>query len=238
MKDVLTAQDISVKFGGTTVLNHVNFKLKKGDLRCLIGPNGAGKSTLFNCLSGLLQVSEGHVFVRDNDCTQSQCFWFARLGIGIKTQVPSLMDGLDVFENIWLAARSHLHKDAANKNTYQVIERLGLADIQHQIVNTLAHGRRQFVELAMVLAQKPSIILLDEPAAGMSDSEMVKLIEIIREMNQTASIVVVEHDMQFVRDLASEITVLHRGQIVLEGSADDVLSSEYVQSIYLGQDQS
>ncbi len=233
---IVQTRDLTMRFGGVTAVNNVNFTLRERELRCLIGPNGAGKSTFFKCLTGqyLLRHENGRVYLHGQDVTGWSPYQIVRLGIGIKTQVPSVMNGLSVYENIWLSARRVNKRRAADNETRQVLEQLDLGDRSRRLVGEMAHGERQIVELGIVMAQRPQLVLLDEPAAGITGSETEKLVELIHRMNEDAALVVVDHDMQFVRMLNAPITVFHQGAILIEGSPDDVLSDKKVRKVYIG----
>ena len=231
------SEGLTVRFGGVTALNRVNVSVANRELRCLIGPNGAGKSTFFKCLTGQLKPSEGSVRIGGEDTTGWNPHEIARLGVGIKTQVPSVMNGLSARENIWLAAKRVSAAKAANHTVGEVLERLGLGSIAATEVAKLAHGQRQLVELGIVLAGKPWLILLDEPAAGLTGEEVGRMAEVIREMNRDASLIIVEHDMHFIRSIAKIVTVFHQGRVLIEAPVDEVLSDPRVRDVYLGKKQ-
>jgi branched-chain amino acid transport system ATP-binding protein/urea transport system ATP-binding protein len=232
---VVETRGLTVRFGGVTALDNVGFALADRELRCLIGPNGAGKSTFFKCLTGILTPTDGAVYIRGEDCTGLNPHSIARLGIGIKTQVPSVMNGLAVRENIWLAARRIRSTRAADSITGDIIERLGIGDLAGEIVATLAHGQRQLVELGTVLAGDPWLVLLDEPAAGLTAEEVERMVAIIREINRDAALVIVEHDMHFIRMIAEIVTVFHQGRVLIEAPVETVLSDQTVRDVYLGK---
>ena len=234
---VLETRDLSMRFGGVTAVSRVNFSLRENELRCLIGPNGAGKSTFFKCLTGQLKPSAGDVVIRDFHVAGREPHQIARLGVGIKTQVPNVFDGLSAQENIWLSANRWHNAKRASGMTSEVLERLRLGDIRHHPVGALAHGQRQLVELGMVLAAEPWLVLLDEPTAGMTQDEVQRAAEIIKEINQHATLIVVEHDMQFIRMIASKVTVFHQGAILIEDSMDVVARDPRVREVYLGHRQ-
>ena len=234
---VLETRNLSRHFGGVVAVDRVNFTLWENELRCLIGPNGAGKSTFFKCLTGQLEPTEGDIVIRDFHAGGREPHQVARLGVGIKTQVPNVFDGLSVEENIWLAARRWQGTARAKALTEQTLERLMLGDIRQSLVGVLAHGQRQWVELGMVVAAEPWLVLLDEPAAGMTQDEVVRTADLIREINQTATIIVVEHDMQFIRMIANQVTVFHEGRILIEDTMDVVAQDQRVREVYLGHRQ-
>ncbi|MDP6654193.1 MAG: ATP-binding cassette domain-containing protein [Gammaproteobacteria bacterium] len=222
-------------FGGVVAVDRVDFSLRENELRCLIGPNGAGKSTFFKCLTAQLSPTAGEVVIRDFNVTGSEPHQVARMGVGIKTQVPNVFDGLDVEENIWLSASQSASIKRARVITSEVIERLQLGDVRKVQLGSLAHGQRQQVELGMVLAGEPWLVILDEPTAGMTPDEVIRTADIIQEINKSATMIIVEHDMQFIRMIARRVTVFHQGQILIEGGMDEVSSDDKVREIYLGQ---
>ncbi len=235
---MLETRGLSMHFGGDVAVDRVDFSLRENELRCLIGPNGAGKSTFFKCLTAQLRPTAGDVVIRDFNVTGSESHQVARMGVGIKTQVPNVFDGLDVEENIWLSASQSTSVKRARVITTEVIDRLELGDVRKTQLGSLAHGQRQLVELGMVLAGEPWLVILDEPTAGMTQDEVVRTAEIIQEINRSATMIVVEHDMQFIRMIARKVTVFHQGRILIEGAMDEVSSDERVREVYLGQRKS
>jgi ABC-type uncharacterized transport system ATPase subunit len=232
---LLATQALTMRFGGVLAVDQVTLSIGEGELRCLIGPNGAGKSTFFKCLIGQLRPTSGRIFWRGVDVTARETYAIARLGIGIKTQVPSLFDGLDVRESVVLALRRRHGERHAQRQAAATLERLGIASLAHRRVGELAHGQRQLVELAMVVAPEPELIILDEPTAGMSAEETTAAIEVIRTLNRSHAIVVVEHDMQFIRAIASTVTVFHQGRVLIEDAANKVFADPRVRDVYLGK---
>ena len=232
---LLQTIDLGVNFGGVRAVRNVDFTLDEGELRCLIGPNGAGKSTFFKMLTGQLAPSHGRVLFRGQDISDAYAHEIARLGIGIKTQVPSVFDGLSVRENIWLSA-SRLHARAkATALADEMLERIGLTSVADRLVGQLAHGQRQWVELGLVLSTDPELILLDEPAAGMTHEEVQRTAELVREINRSKALIVVEHDMQFIRMIARKVTVFNQGNILVEDQVENIMRNPLVRDIYLGK---
>jgi len=232
---LLQTRDLSMHFGGVKAVRNVNFSLAEGELRCLIGPNGAGKSTFFKMLTGQLEPTHGQVSFRGHDISRAHAHQIARLGIGIKTQVPSVFDGLSVRENIWLAA-SRIHSgEQARRLVDEMLERIGMTKAAEMIVGQLAHGQRQWVELGLVLSTDPELILLDEPAAGMTHEEVQKTAELVREINRTKALIVVEHDMQFIRMIAKQVTVFNQGSVLVEDNVENIMRNPMVRDIYLGK---
>jgi branched-chain amino acid transport system ATP-binding protein len=232
---LLQARNVTMRFGGVTAVRSVDFSLGEVELRCLIGPNGAGKSTFFKMLTGQLRPSEGNIHFRNADITGSNPHQIARLGVGIKTQVPNVFNGLTVRENVFIGAGRRKSLARAQRIVDETLTRLQLDTIADRIVGQLAHGQRQWVEIATVLAQEPELILLDEPAAGMNHEEVLRTAELIREINKTQALVVVEHDMQFIRMIARTVTVFSQGEVLVEGSVETVLSDQRVKDVYLGR---
>jgi branched-chain amino acid transport system ATP-binding protein len=226
---------LSRHFGGVQAVRNVDFTLAEGELRCLIGPNGAGKSTFFKLITGQVKPSGGTVKFRGIDLTTLQAHEIARLGIGIKTQVPSVFDGLSVRDNLWIAAARHKKGKAISQAVEAQIERLLLGAFADSAVGQLAHGQRQWVELGLVLCGEPNLILLDEPAAGMTEEERARTAELIQEVNRDHPLIVVEHDMSFIRRIARRITVFDRGTILMEGDVEEVFGNQAVRDVYLGK---
>ncbi len=235
MTPLLEARELSMRFGGVLAVDNVALSVAEGELRCLIGPNGAGKSTFFKCLTGQLKPSSGRIFWRGRDITGAESFAVARLGVGIKTQVPALFDGLTVREGVVLALRRAYGEPEARTRAMATLERLAIAHLATLQVGLLAHGQRQLVELAMVVAPEPDLILLDEPTAGMSAEETRRAAELILELNRSHAIIVVEHDMQFIRSIARTVTVFHQGRVLMEDSVAHVLADPRVRDVYLGK---
>jgi branched-chain amino acid transport system ATP-binding protein len=232
---VLETRGLTMRFGGVTAVDNVDFRLRRNELRCLIGPNGAGKTTFFRCLIGILKPTVGEVFIDGNETTGWDPHFVARLGIGIKTQVPSVMDTLTVRENIAISAYRVAGAREAERLASDAIERLGLGSISRAIVGRLAHGERQRVELGIVIAARPWLVLLDEPAAGMTGEEVEAMVGIIREINRDASLIIVEHDMQFIRSIAGQVTVFYQGAVLMEDHVDAVMADPHVRDVYLGK---
>lgn len=235
MTPLIETRNLNVKFGGVHATRDVNFTLAEAELRCVIGPNGAGKSTFFKLLTGQVKPTSGKIFFRGQDISNMQPHEPGRLGIGIKTQVPSLFNGLSVWENVWLSARRLNSSVQANRITGETLERVGMAAHRNVIAGLLSHGMRQWVEIGVVIAADPPLILLDEPAAGMSDAEVARTAELILDINRQHALVVVEHDMNFIRMIAKKVTVLHQGAVIMEDTPDRIMSDPLIQQIYLGK---
>lgn len=231
---VVETRELSMHFGGVRAVDQVDFALHERELRCLIGPNGAGKSTFFKCLTGQLRPTSGTVLIRGLDMTGAEPHQIAGLGVGIKTQVPNVFDGLTAEENVWLSARRWHPAARARTLTAETIERLRLGDIRRSLVGRLAHGQRQWVELGMVVAAEPWLVLLDEPAAGMTHDETFRTAELIGEINRTSALIVVEHDMQFIRMISRTVTLFHEGRILMQDTMDAISADPRAREVYLG----
>lgn len=232
---LLRTQNLTMRFGGVTAVRDVNLTLGEVELRCLIGPNGAGKSTFFKMLTGQLKPTSGTIEFRGERISGALSHEIARLGIGIKTQVPNVFNGLPVRENVWLAARRGRTTKQARAVVDEILQKICLTERADDLVGQLSHGQRQWVEIGTVLAGDPVLILLDEPAAGMTDDETVRTAEIIREINKTHGLIVVEHDMQFIKMIAKTVTVFHQGAILMEDTIDAVMRDQRVRDVYLGK---
>jgi branched-chain amino acid transport system ATP-binding protein len=232
---LIETRGLGMRFGGVHAVRDVNFALSDGELRCLIGPNGAGKSTFFKMLTGQLKPTSGTVLLRGEDVTGAEPHDIARRGVGIKTQVPSVFDGLTVRENLWLAA-SRMHRGARVRSAVDaMLERVGLSAVASRLVGQLAHGQRQWVELGVVLSTDPNLVLLDEPAAGMTDQEVLRTVELVRDINKTKALIVVEHDMQFIRMIATTVTVFNQGSVLIEDNVEAIMHNPTVRDVYLGK---
>ncbi|MFC5739814.1 ATP-binding cassette domain-containing protein [Sinirhodobacter huangdaonensis] len=233
--NILETRGLTMQFGGVTAVDAVDFTLRDGELRCLLGPNGAGKSTFFKCLTGQLIPTRGSVTFKGEDMTGWNTHDIVNLGIGIKTQMPNVFDGVSVYENVRLSSRRKHMAPQAKELAEKTLERCGITHLAKREVGTLSHGQRQLVELAMVLAAEPALILLDEPAAGMTGEERDRLARLVLESARSAAVIVVEHDMVFIRQIAKFVTVFNRGAIFREAMIDEIMADREVQEIYLGK---
>ena len=232
---LLQTHDLTMQFGGVVAVNHVDFTMDVGELRCLIGPNGAGKSTFFKCLIGQLTPTVGRIELNGHDITGAEPHEVARQGVAIKTQVPSLFDGLSAAEHLHLAARRINDRSTTAAKVEEILELTGLTGHAQQMVGQLPHGQRQWLELGVVMASDPDLMLLDEPTAGMTHQEVVQTADLIRRISQGRSLIVVEHDMQFIRMIAEKVTVFHQGKILMEDTMENVIRNSEVRDVYLGK---
>ncbi len=245
MAAVLSVKDLNVVFSGFKALKGVNLEVNDLEILTIIGSNGAGKSTLLDAIVGKSPVASGHVYYQGKEITNLSPHEIARLGIGRKFQNPNVYNELTVFENLVLALkgthgilasiRSKL-TPAKKDKIYAVLEKTGLLNEAFCVVASLSHGQKQWVEIAMVLAQDPSIVLLDEPTAGMTAEETYQTGEIIKSLANYHSVVVIEHDMDFVKQIAERIVVLHQGETLAEGSVAEIQTNAKVMEVYLGRE--
>lgn len=234
----LETRDVVKSFGGVTPVNHVSQAFTSGRVNCLIGPNGAGKSSFLRCCTGSYPVDAGQILLSGKDITRSKPFERVRAGVGIKMQVAQVFDELDVRTNLWVAAYSRLRDPvAANAVADQMLSMLAMKGQSARPASELSHGEQQWLDIGMVLCLSPSILLLDEPAAGMTREERRELSRLVRALADTAAVVVVEHDMEFVRTLDAKVTVLHQGSVFAEGNIEDLRKDERILDIYLGRRQ-
>ena len=231
---VLETRGLSMRFGGVRAVDRVDFALREKELRCVIGPNGAGKSTFFKCLTGQLRPSAGDVVIRGVHVAGRQSHAIAALGVGIKTQVPNVFEGLTAEENIRLSARRWHGPAPARDVTEETIDRIGLGAVRARTAGRLAHGERQWLELGVVIAAKPWLVLLDEPTAGMTHEETVRTAELIRAIGEEAALIVVEHDMQFIRMISRTVTLFHEGRILMEDTMEAISADPRAREVYLG----
>jgi len=243
---IIYLEDVTVDFDGFKALNGLNFFMDYKELRVVIGPNGAGKTTLLDVMSGKVQPSAGRViFGRNIDLVGRRENEIAGLGIGRKFQAPSIYGNLTVWENLDLSLKRKskgvfstlFGKSTAEERTRIVenLETIGLKDYAHTRAGSLSHGQKQWLEIGMVILQDPSLLLVDEPVAGMTDEETARTAELLRSIARDRAVLVIEHDMEFVRSLARKVTVLHEGSVLCEGSVDQVQQDERVREVYLGR---
>lgn len=220
---------LSRSFGGLKAVREVDFRLEKGEVRAVIGPNGAGKTTFVSLISGRIPPSSGRVLFEGEDVTALPAFKRVRRGIAYTFQITSIYANLSAEENVALAA----HRLGQGGNI-EYLARVGLADRAGQIAGTLSYGHQRLLEVAMGLALKPKLLILDEPTQGLSDAEIEGFIRLVREVAKDATVLLIEHNMPVVMELAHKITVLDRGGILAEGSPAEIRANAAVQSAYLG----
>jgi urea transport system ATP-binding protein len=233
---VLRAEDLTKSFGGIRAVDHLNLTLARGELRCLIGPNGAGKSTLFGLLSGLHRPDAGQIVFKGEDITKLQPFQRVRKGLCQKFQTTRIYRALTVAQNLVIASGTPRSSRRKNGRLSWALNTLGLDSEGEISAGRLSHSHQQWLEICLALATEPDLLLLDEPTAGMTPEETELTARFVVNLNrQGLTVLVVEHDMAFVRYIARRVTVLHYGRIFTEGSLDEIESNHEVRRIYLGE---
>jgi ABC-type uncharacterized transport system ATPase subunit len=238
---VLATEAVSKHFGAFRAVSSVTFGVAEGEVRGLIGPNGAGKSTLLHLLAGRHKPTAGRVLLRGHDIASLPARRRARLGLGIKFQITSVVNGATVEDNLLLAAQAKepwfalLRPPSKSRRDIvaRLLDQVGLYAKRQWLAGWLSHGEQQWLEIGMALALEPGVVLLDEPTSGMSVRETLVTAQLIERMRGSVAVVVVEHDIAFIKHVSDRITVLDRGEVLAEGTVDDVESDERVQAVYL-----
>ena len=242
---ILLVDGVTVSFDGFKALNNLSFSINYGELRCIIGANGAGKSTMMDVVTGKTRPDDGKViFGHDLNLLELDEPQIAQVGIGRKFQKPTIFGGHSVFENLELAMKddkrfyktlfSKLNGEQKDK-IEKTMQLIGLQDLYKKEASILSHGQKQWLEIGMLIMQDPKLLLVDEPVAGMTPQEVEKTGEILTSLAKTHSVVVVEHDMEFIRSIATKVTVLHEGSVLAEGSMKAIQENEKVRKVYLGE---
>ncbi len=246
MKPILSVKNLQVVFSGFKALKGVDLEVGDREIVTIIGPNGAGKSTLLDAIVCKSPVAEGNVYFQGKDITNKNPYEIAKMGIGRKFQNPNVYNELTVFENILLALKGKRGIVSAitakltsgkKDKIIDVLDRIGLLNYASETVGSLSHGQKQWVEIGMVIAQEPSLVLLDEPTAGMTPEETHATGEIIKTLAQNYAVVAIEHDMEFVKQIAERIIVLHQGAKLAEGSVQEIQNNSKVIEVYLGREK-
>jgi branched-chain amino acid transport system ATP-binding protein len=240
---ILRTEDLTVRFGGLTALNQVNFELGREEIRAVIGPNGAGKSTFFNCLTGVLRPSSGRILFDGGEITGLSPDRISHRGIARSYQITNILPNATTLENVRIAAQSRRHGWSllAHHRAYRdilekaeaVLEAVGLSDKAYELAANLSHGEQRNLEVGIALATEPRLLCLDEPTAGMSAGETHDTMALVRSIAKDLTILIVEHDMQVVMELAHRITVLHYGEILAEGTPNEIQQNPKVLEVYL-----
>ena len=242
-REILSVKDLTVSFDGFKAVNDLDFVVEQDELRVVIGPNGAGKTTLLDMICGKTKPTSGSIKFKDLELTNLNEYEIVRVGVGRKFQTPSTYEDLIVFENLQISypqkrgvvGSLFFRRDAALINKIDEVAReIYLDDHLHTKAGLLSHGQKQWLEIGMLLMQDPDLMLLDEPVAGMSPRERDQTAELLNRISKGRSIVLIEHDMEFVRKIAHTVTVLHQGKLLSEGSMDKVQSDPKVIEVYLG----
>jgi len=249
MATLLRTEGLTKEFGGLVAVEDINFALEEGELRCVIGPNGAGKTTFFNLITGGLEPTVGSVYLGDEDIVGRSPQEILDRGLARSFQISQLFNGLTVMENIRLGllgtkrnqlslsfVLSDINDDEELKReAYQIADQVDLGDVADETVSSLPHGRRRNLELGIALSTGAKILLLDEPAAGLTTTETRELVDLIESIAEDRTILLVEHDMDLVMGIAEQITVLHDGRILAEGTPEEIRNDETVREVYLGE---
>jgi branched-chain amino acid transport system ATP-binding protein len=237
---LLSTKGLSRHFGGLKAVNHVDFSIREGEIRALIGPNGAGKTTFVSLLSGRIAPSAGSIEFLGNDITGRPAHKRVRDGIAYTFQITSIYPMLSVFDNVALSAQSALQRSPGSRpsmiteKTHEALNRVGLGDRLKEQAGTMSYGHQRLLEVAMGLALEPKLLILDEPTQGLSDGEIENFCWLVKEIARSATVLLIEHNMPVVMQLADTITVLNYGEILAEGSPDDIRANAAVQAAYLG----
>jgi branched-chain amino acid transport system ATP-binding protein len=240
---VLRTEGLTIRFGGLTALNNVNFEIGRGEVRAIIGPNGAGKSTFFNCLTGVLRPTSGRILFNGDDITGLSPDRISRRGIARSYQITNILPNATALENVRIAAQSRRHgwsmlrhyasyRDLIDKAD-AALESVGLLSKAGEFAANLSHGEQRNLEIGIALATEPQLLCLDEPTDGMSAAETHGTMQLVRKIAKDLTILIVEHDMQVVMELCDRITVLHYGAILADGTPDEIQQNARVQEVYL-----
>jgi branched-chain amino acid transport system ATP-binding protein len=240
---VLRTEGLTIRFGGLTALNNVNFEIKRGEIRAVIGPNGAGKSTFFNCVTGVLRPTSGRILFMGEEITGQPPDVISQKGIARSYQITNIMPNATTLENVRIAAQSRRHgwsmfkhytafQDIIDK-AEAVLDAVGLRAKADELAANLSHGEQRNLEIGIALATEPQLLCLDEPTAGMSTGETQDTVALVRRIAKDLTILIVEHDMQVVMGLADRITVLHYGEILAEGKPAEIQENPRVLEVYL-----
>lgn len=236
MSPVLETRSVSRSFGGMKAVSEVTFDVGAGEIHCIIGPNGAGKSTFFKLVIGTHEASSGQVIFLGEDVTADPPHRRIRKGMSIKMQVPSIFKPLTTIQNLRVAIQSVDERDDVDDEIERLLDFLDLRDQAGKAAGDMAHGHQQWLEIGMAMALRPKLLLLDEPTAGMSIEETERTGDLIKRLNaEGVTILVVEHDMAFIRQIAHRVTVLHLGRKFAEGTMDEIAADPRVTEIYLGK---
>jgi branched-chain amino acid transport system ATP-binding protein len=240
---VLRTEGLTIRFGGLTALNNVNLTIGRGEIRAIIGPNGAGKSTFFNCVTGVLRPTSGRILLNGNDITGQPPNIISRSGVARSYQITNILPNATALENVRIAAQSRRHgwnmfrhytefRDIIDR-AEAVLASVGLASKADELASNLSHGEQRNLEIGIALATEPQLLCLDEPTAGMSAAETHDIMQLVRKIAKDLTILIVEHDMPLVMELADRITVFHYGQVLADGPPAEIQNNPRVLEVYL-----
>ncbi|MGK7945288.1 MAG: urea ABC transporter ATP-binding protein UrtD [Microcystaceae cyanobacterium] len=244
VENILEINDVTVSFDGFKALNHLNFTMNRGELRVIIGPNGAGKTTFLDVITGKVQPTSGLVLFQGQDLRNFSEHTIAQMGIGRKFQTPRVYLNLTVRENLDLVSNRIKNvlgtlwrrpTAAEYRSVAGLLETIGLEAKAELPASLLSHGEKQRLEIGMLVAQSPDLLLVDEPVAGLTDEETENVGSLLLDLAESHSIIVIEHDMEFVRQIARKVTVLHQGSVLCEGSMEEIQTDPRVIEVYLGE---
>lgn len=242
---LLDVESLAKSFGQLRVLDGLSFGVREGELKAIIGPNGAGKTTLFNVITGRYDPDAGRIRFRDKDITRAKPHVLSRMGLARSFQINNFFFNLNVMENVRLSVQSTiknrasiwrdaLNSDSVRERTDEIMEWVGLTDLRNELARNLSYGDQRKLEIALALGPRPSLVMLDEPTSGMSRFESQSMIQLVKELSQRVTIVLIEHDIEFVMNVSDSIVVMHFGQKIAEGTPDQISLNEEVQTVYLG----
>ena len=241
---LLDVKGLTTRVSGYTILNNLDFSVDENELRILLGPNGAGKTTLMAMITGQFKPTAGTINFEGQDITGWAPYDIVRAGISRKFQVPNMYETLSVYENVMVSLKgdrkvfNYMLKRVSAEDSdriWEVLEFIELAEKANEPADTLSHGERQWLELGMLIAANPKMLLLDEPTTGMTQEGKMRTAELIAKIAKNHTVLLVEHDMQIVRQIGRKVTVLHQGQLLVEGPLGDVVADERVRKVYLGK---
>ncbi len=242
---IIETKRLSKNFGALRAVNEVDLKVYPGQIHSIIGPNGAGKTTLFNLLTGFLSPTSGRISFKGLEITHLPSFAISRLGIGRSFQITSIFPDLTVFENIWIAVQSRTKANynfiislrglrSLEEKAMQILQRIGLADKRAMPARNLSHGEKRILDIGIGLSINPALLLLDEPASGLTGEEISRVIELVKGVADVVTIVLIEHNIDVVLSISDRITVLHQGCVIAEDHPDEIKKDPKVQEAYLG----
>ena len=238
MAVLLSTEHLTKRFRGLLANEDLSFTLAKGEVRCIIGPNGAGKTTFISMISGHLEPTAGRIWFRDQEITRYSVPRRAQIGIGRKFQTPSVFEGLSAFENLELASMRRAARSTQERKRAvdSILDTIRLSDRRDMPAQFLSHGQRQWLEIGLLLANEVELLLLDEPTAGMTAEETDATGKLVRHLarDRNLSVIIIEHDINFIRELNAPITVLHLGRVLCEGTFEEIAEDERVREVYLG----
>lgn len=242
---VLKVNDLTKSFGNLTVLGDLNFGVHEGEFKAVIGPNGAGKTTLFNVISGRFAPDKGRIEFRGKNVTGAKPHVLSGMGLARSFQINNFFSKLSVLDNVRLAVQSRLKNSTSiwhnsgdsgllDEKTLEIIESVGLSHVQDEMSQNLSYGDQRKLEIGLAIGTQPSLLMLDEPTSGMSRFESQSMIELVRQLSKKVTIVLIEHDIDFVMSVSDSIMVIHYGRKIAEGTPDEIARNEEVQNVYLG----